>query len=480
LIALLIASTACGNDPTLEVPPGMSLSLAQDGDTSLPQEPKLVILISIDTLRADHLGCYGYQQPTSPAIDAFAKNAVLFEQAVAQAPSTLPSHASMFTSLYPEHHGAFYARQAGLAQGIQTLAGILSENGVSTAAFTGGGQLAPEFGLSRGFDLYDSEPEGPHFTDTVTSALEWLDDHVPTKAFLFLHTYEAHHPYTPQADLLKLFSKDYNGPLPDEISKDLIDEINRGETTIDDKDLAHIIATYDAEIRSVDSGWLALQRGLFERGLLDDALLVFTSDHGEEFSEHGYVGWHSHTLYDELLLVPLVMRFPHRWASGISVPFQVRSIDIAPTVLAALRLEVPAAFEGVSLLPLLAGGAKDPYLAALSQQDTGTDVRFVAVRHRSEKITPRRLQITTAFGTTGFFDKVALHLASAISPFMFFDLEQDPREQNDLARDAKKQIRRLESIDEFVSHSRPLATGSEVGLEIETADRLRALGYVTD
>ncbi len=477
--ALLTLVSACGDDSAQTVPV-MPSPVPLAALSSLPAAPKLVILISIDTLRADHLGCYGYDRPTSPAFDAFAEGAVIFRQAVAHAPSTLPSHASMLTSLLPEHHGAFYARRTALAQGIPTLASVLANNGFTTAAFTGGGQLAPEFGLTRGFDLYDSVPVGPRFSDTVSSAFQWLDDTAPPRAFLFLHTFEVHHPYTPPADLLALFSKEYDGPLPRQISTEILLAINQGETVIDESDLAHIIAAYDAEIRSVDAGWQALQSGLEERGVLDDALIVFTADHGEEFNEHGIVGWHSHTLFDELLLVPLVMRFPQGWGGGDDVLYQVRSIDITPTVVAALGLEAPDSFEGISLLPFIGGSAEDPGLAALSQQDNLKDVRFVSIRHRSQKLIPRLIQNIPIFDTHGLFDKMALHLAAAARPYMLFNLDEDPEERHDLSLGAKEQIRRLQSIDKNVSSARAITAGPEVELASETAERLRALGYITD
>ena len=478
-LVVLLLLAGCGVDPVPVAPVLPSPELHAVG-VSRPPQPNLVILVSIDTLRADHLGCYGYDRPTSPAIDAFSEGATVFTQAVAQAPSTLTSHASMLTSLYPEHHGAFFARSTALAPGIATLAGELADSGFATAAFTGGGQLAPEFGLTRGFDLYDGLPKGPRFADTVKSALQWLDETDPERAFLFLHTYETHHPYTPSSELLKLFSPAYEGRLGEEISKEMLDSINRGERQIDAADLEHIVAAYDAEILSVDSAFEALLRGLEERGLLDDVLLVFTSDHGEEFAEHGVVGWHSHTLFDELLLVPLVIRFPRGWGGGSQVPYQVRSIDIAPTILAAMGKDRPGSFEGVSLLPLVEGFDQDPELAALSQQDASEEVRFVSVRYQSKKILPRRLQTSSMFGDRGFFEKVALRLASILRPFVFFDLEQDPGERHDLSRESRKEIRRLQALDELATGSRPVVAGPEVELESETAERLRALGYIAD
>ena len=139
--------------------------------------------------------------------------------------------------------------------------------------------------------------------------------------------------------------------LPDEISKELLNSINRGETGIDERDLDHIKAAYDAEIRSVDEAFGELLRGLEALGLAGNTLVVFTSDHGEEFGEHGVVGWHSHTLYDELLSVPLLIRFPDGLAAGQTVEAQVRLLDLAPTITSAAGIEAPSTFEGVDLTP---------------------------------------------------------------------------------------------------------------------------------
>ena len=207
-----------------------ALALA-GGCRARPRTP--VILVSIDTLRPDHLGCYGYPRPTSPNLDAFRKDAVLFRQAIAHAPSTLASHASLLTSLLPPHHGASISNNLAVPRGVVTLAELLRAEGYATASFNGGVQLDPVWGLDQGFDTYMSvKPRGApaeslvdehdRFSFITEEARAWILDHEGPPFFLFLHTYEVHHPYSPDPADLDPFRGDYKGPLPDRITVDLL------------------------------------------------------------------------------------------------------------------------------------------------------------------------------------------------------------------------------------------------------------------
>lgn len=246
-----IACLVIGLGPALA---GFRVASAAGEDTS---RPRGLILISIDTLRPDHLGPYGYERATTPHLDRFAADAIRFETVVAQAPSTLPSHASLFTSLPPALHGALLGRRAALSSRHVTLAEILKEAGYHTAAFHGGVQMAKRFGLDQGFEVYE-EVNGS-FADTVARATAWIEGHPENDFFLFLHSYAVHHPYTPSKESLALLEPAYEGPLPDEISVELLKRINAGEVKISDRDLEHIKNTYDAEIRDMDA---ALERRL--------------------------------------------------------------------------------------------------------------------------------------------------------------------------------------------------------------------------
>jgi arylsulfatase A-like enzyme len=347
------------------------LSFAGENVRPVPR----VILISIDTLRFDHLGCSGYARPTTPNIDVFRRDAVLFSTAVAQASSTLASHASLLTSLLVPQHGASFKSGTALDGGVATLADALARRRIATLSFNEGGQLAPEYGLGRGFSRYRSARVGPgtaHFANEVELTLRWLQSNHDRPFFLFLHTYEVHHPYTPDArHLAEVEEAPYPGPLPAGATPlDLLVAINQGVRRITAADLRHIVATYDGQIRAMDDAFGALISSLKAQGLYDETTIIFTADHGEEFGEHGWVGWHSHTLYDELVRVPLLIKYPRGAHGGGTVTRQVRSIDIAPTVLALLQVPPPPGFQGSDLTPLVSG-RPEPARYAVSNLDGG-------------------------------------------------------------------------------------------------------------
>ena len=197
-----------------------------------------VILISIDTLRSDHLSCYGYARKTSPNIDAFGRDCVLFRNAIAPAPSTLPSHASMLTSLIPPHHGASFPLKRPIPKKIETLAEILRRYGYRAVSYHGGAKMAPEFGFGQGFEIYE-EKRRDDFDHPVEAAMDWLRQNSGETFFMFLHTYEVHLPYTPNPELLSFFETSYGGPLPRSISKAVKNDINHGRRKITEADGKH-------------------------------------------------------------------------------------------------------------------------------------------------------------------------------------------------------------------------------------------------
>jgi arylsulfatase A-like enzyme len=417
-----------------------------------------VVLISIDTLRPDHLGCYGYPRPTSPHLDAFREDAVLFRSAFAHAPSTLLSHASILTSLRPPHHGASIADDLAVPLEVVTLAEALRARGYATASFNGGVQLDGVYGLDQGFDVYESvRPRGAapenlvdaadRFGHTVARARDFLSRQEGRAFFLFLHTYEVHHPYSPDPADLAPFRGDYEGPLPDAISVELLEEINAGRRPVDERDRQHVVDAYDAEIRSADRAFGALVALLKERGLYDDALVVVTSDHGEELGEHGRLGWHSHTLYDELLRVPLLVKLPGNRRAGTTAGSLARGIDIAPTLLRALDLPVPASFEGRDLLARGAGAGPEQIW---SGREAGHGRVASSLRTPRWKLAGRRL----------------------------FDLERDPGEHVDVAATHLDVTRRLAEQRRAVIAERRIPPRRPAPVDEELRERLRALGYV--
>lgn len=326
--------------------------------------PPDVVLISIDTLRADHLSLYGYERATSPHIDAFAaERGVVFDNVVAAASSTKVSHASIFTGLDAHRHGV----QKGVVPAdLELLSERLHAAGYATVGVTGGGRVHPRYGFSQGFERYRyfTGSRRDELDDHLERALTLLDSASSQPLFLFFHTYEVHAPYRPRQPYYDRFGgRELSGeitvthlgdddPPPhwrwvmqDDSGQKLperpFDEVRR-----------LVIDAYDSSIAHVDRQLARLLARLDERR--SQALVIVTSDHGEAFGEGGRV---THGFLDDSnLMVPLVIALPGGRAAGLRIERQVRSVDLLPTILDLLELALPADIDGVSLRPLLEGG----------------------------------------------------------------------------------------------------------------------------
>lgn len=305
--------------------------------------PRNVVLVSIDTLRPDRLGFYGAVRPTSPVLDSLAADGTVFDVAVAQAPWTLPSHATMLTGLYGCVHGAVEGVASRLTQGVVPLASILRDAGYTTAAFTEDGFVLADV-FSAGFGRYQEHGNSlvSQIDQTVAAAVDWLRGNPNQPFFLFLHTYQTHGPYTVPPSFLPMFAAASDpatapgvGRAPDREEK---------------------LARYDRAIRYADTVLGQLFDELDHLGLTDRTLVVVTSDHGEAFGEHGYDG-HGRTMHDEVLRVPLLFRAPGLVASGRHVSGMVGLIDLVPTLLDLLSIEPRYALQGISLASLVRTGS---------------------------------------------------------------------------------------------------------------------------
>jgi arylsulfatase A-like enzyme len=434
------------------------------GGSGAPAQRPNAILISIDTLRADHVGAYGYALPTTPHLDALAADSLRVATCVAQAPITLASHASILTSLLPWHHGASITRETRIADGVVTLAEVLAGHGYQTASWNGGIQLDAAYGLDRGFEVYRSARPADANADAlvgpedrlrhgVDSAIRWVEERAGQGApfFVFLHSYEIHHPYTPDPERVEELGVTYAGSLPAHIPVDLLMEINSGERPVSPEDIAHIAHAYDAELRSADAAIGRLVAWLKETGRYDDTLIVVTSDHGEEFGEHGRVGWHAHTLYDELLRVPLVIKLPGSRLAGTVDARQARGIDVAPTLLAALSIEAPEQFAGRDLAAGAAAGGEAP--AAVSQHDVPGTAPMWGIRTPGWKL--KRMV------------SASLH-----------DLAADPQELENVIEAHPAQADALRRAGEALLGEREHLPGAPAPVSERTREQLRALGYV--
>jgi arylsulfatase A-like enzyme len=314
------------------------------------ERPRSVILISIDTLRADHLGCYGHPLPTSPNLDAFAAQGTLFDDAFAPSPWTLPSHVSLLTGLYPTRHGV-RTTDRRLADAIPSLATLLAQQGFETGAIVNAIIMRRHFGLAQGFAAYQMVPSDQSRVGSASrvtdAALRWLDDRRGRRVFLFLHYYDVHSDYRSLKRYERMFAP---GPSRFDGSTDQLTDVRSGRLPIDEAGAATLAGLYDAGIRQLDRELGRLFTRLREAGWLDDSAIVVTSDHGEEILDHGGV-LHGQTHYQEMLRVPLILRGP-TIPAGVRVRTPVSLVDVVPTLLALLGVAPHPGLDGIDLRPL--------------------------------------------------------------------------------------------------------------------------------
>lgn len=427
-----------------------------------------VVLVSIDTLRADRLGVYGAGRPTSPQIDAFAQRAVVFDNAIAQAPTTLPSHMSILTGLYPRGHGVVDPRMR-LSDETVTLAGALRRYGYRTAAFTGGGYVRPAFnyhGFDRfehsAFDDVDRSSERVLFEEMIA----WLEEGV-TPFFLFWHTYRVHSPYLPAAEFDRFAAEGYSGPVeldprtPSAVcagrdprcgSKGrfyfdyLIDQMGPA-------DIRYVLDKYDGEILSVSSTFARLLEALERSGVRDDTVVVVASDHGESFGDRPRDRRVGHgLLYQEIVRVPLIVHLPGM-ARQQRVSGLVENVDIMPTLLALVGAPVP---EGLDGRDLFAGGRE--------------------VRTRGHALTEYPARGMRAVVLERF--KVIETRSDEGVRFEIYDLEEDPGELRDLFGTGHPLESTLLALLESTGGDPGLSPAEGVELDDDVLRDLRALGYV--
>jgi arylsulfatase A-like enzyme len=397
--------------------------------------PLNVLVIGIDTLRSDHLGCYGYGRDTSPAIDGLAGQGVLFENTVSQSPWTLPSFGTVFTSLYPNQHGAMTI-VTRMRSSIPTLATVLHERDYATGAVVNASVLNPEFGMDLGFDFYDpTPPEGRRADEVTNDVLEWIDLNKSRPFLMFAHYYDPHEPYAPPPPYDERFDPDYTGRIGNSF---VLHDHFPGvvSTQFDDlraltpQDWDHIRALYDGEIAFTDAAVGRLLKGLEDLGLRDNTLIVLLSDHGEEFFEHEGFG-HGHSLYGEVIRVPLMFSLPGTIGRGQVVSRQVRLVDVMPTILETLGIETDLHLEGTSLLPLMTGRAR---VASYPGTLFTPEVAYTeGLLHGPEKK-----------GITSTPWKLVYDFRSRDE--MLFNLDEDPAEQRNLLESRPEALSLLEGM----------------------------------
>ncbi|MBN1423082.1 sulfatase-like hydrolase/transferase [Candidatus Fermentibacteria bacterium] len=454
-----------------EAPAGSVDPAAQARVASRPN----VLLIVVDTMRADRLGCYGYPHDTSPALDAMAAEGIVFKHTVAQASWTKPSIATILTGLYPSTHQAT-SKVSTLPDAVVTMAEVFHAQGYYTAGFADNINIAPMFGFGQGFceyrylapayffgasesasklTLYDlvrlvrerflskAKHVDHYYRDAeyvTDEAIGWLKRNKDRPFFLFVHYMDPHDPY---------FVHPYNGV-----------GYARVSTPNPPLEMAPKLSTvYDQEIAFWDRSFADLMAHLRSEGILDSTIVVVTADHGEEFAEHGG-WWHGTTLYDVEILVPLVIRMPHAVSAGTVITPQVRLMDVAPTLLASCGLPVPAAMQGQPL-----NWERSDF--------RGIDTVFAEEDFEGNLLTAVRTPDWKLI-------RANQHNPRGLDPLELYNVAADPRERVSRVKDNPDAVRALQAtIDDIQHEAMKVAVQSQTHeLDADTKKQLRALGYM--
>jgi arylsulfatase A-like enzyme len=425
-----------------------------DGDRPGDDRPNIIVVL-LDTLRADRLGCYGGERVgLTPALDALARRGVRFHDTMSAGPCTLPSHASLFSSLYGSEHGVYFRER--LPDEVVTVAEVLRDGGYQTHAQTEGIFVHHEFGLAQGFDTFTVGSTG--IRATFTAAMDRVRD-LSGPFFLFLHTYEAHIPYAPPEALRKRWVRPYDGPFTEATAGS---DLKAGPEEIVPADVQYLRDLYDAEIAFTDrwvGRWVTFME---EQGWMEESLLVVTSDHGDEFHEHGGFN-HGHSLYQEQLRVPLILYQAGKFEGGVKVEHTVHGVDLAPSLALAAGIQPPDAWRGAPL--------------SLTPPETSrplfTPFRTLVSNHRTAAWRVGSMKLISFREESGEFDPMA--------EAQLYDLSQDPGEQVNLwppeadEDRAKTWLERLE--DQFSMY--PLRSEAQSVQAGHEAD-IQAMGYAGD
>lgn len=474
-----------------------------DGEKELFSPPRAIIIVSIDTLRADHLGLYEYERFTSPALDEFGAQGVVFEDASSTTPWTLPAHASMLTGLFPLSHGVLSASTA-LSEEVGTLAGWFFEAGWDTAAVVNAIWLKRDsYGLTRDFEKYlfieDADYRRRSPSRWVTDqAIEWISAQGERPLLLFVHYYDVHADYASLPEYERLLVSSYEG-LADG-SAWQIERANFAEAHIaycleksdpaqcefgsrekprridaemervefDSADVDHLEQLYDAGIRQMDSEISRFLGFLESSNRSHDSIVMITSDHGEEFMEHGRLG-HSISTHQQSLRVPLLVRGPGVPA-GVRISTPVSLVDLAPTVLSLAGLKASAKVDGLDISRLWrtfdSSLFDDRYLYGEASEGLQKAKGLPGVYPIYRSVRQGRFKLIQQSGV-------------GAPKYELFDLGQDPDEQNDVmsvypqrAATLMTELKRRHSV-----LSEPRNQGSEVELDESELEQLRALGY---
>ncbi len=471
VLCCVAALAAAADEPA--GPPAASEGATQSEVVERRRKPPIV-LISLDTLRADHLGCYGYSRDTSPNIDVFVKDAVLFEQYVNTGGGTLPVHMSMLTSLHPTVHDVDFKGTRPLDPARITLAEQLAEAGYTNVAFVDGGRMFGGHGFTQGFDIYDDR--GGRFRRILPKVYEWLDANHSEQFFLFVHTYDIHSqynklPYDSPRGFNQTFARDYSGSFDgcrdglcaSTLLMHLNEELAAGRLkpteVFSPEDLEYLVALYDGGIRYVDDELSRFFGRLKELGLYEEALIIVTSDHGEAFFEHGRL-LHKEA-YEEIARIPLIVKLPGATGAGLRIKSLYSVLDLMPTILDVAGVAPNEDVQGRSLVPVIGGASLE-----------ARDVRIGA--GQKGKLRMQQWSYVSESTRTG-------------RPPRLFYLPEDPGEQRDLIDSYALLAERFEAEyqagyradrERLARFSKGRTRIAPVEMSPEKLEELRGLGYL--
>lgn len=428
-----------------------------------PTSPNIV-LVTVDTLRADRLGNWAYPRGTTPAIDRFTAQGTSFVTNIVPRGQTWPTLASILTSQYPVTHGVRKNGQA-LVDEVRTLGEVLAEQGYQCGAFLSNSGHAAWPGFDPLEDLRDEDGR------LLAHAKGWMRGNAEGPFFLWIHFFSPHRPFQPPPPYVDLYDAEYSGPVDGSIEQ--MKAITAGELPFGPRDLRHMNARYDGEIRHLDRLFGELMDALDEQGLAGNTVVAFTADHGEElFERHRYFS-HSASIYDSVLRAPLAFRWPGKVPARRTVEGITESIDVAPTLLALAGLGIPADWEGRALDEVIAGRATlDDGHAAVSELED----RIVSLRTPRERYiyNPDDFDFPMEGGATG--------LVFPIDVEELYLLGDDPGERVNRAAERPDQVEALRTrtqgwmTDHLWEEARTRHAGSEIPDHVR--ESLEAIGYM--
>ncbi|MCP4606839.1 MAG: sulfatase [Proteobacteria bacterium] len=453
-----------------------ALRLAPSRIETKGRKARNAVVVLIDTLRADKLTVYSKTRVRTPAFDKFAKESTLFERCQAPSNWTKPSCATVLTGLYPDTHKA-RGHSSKLASSLKMASEMFLSSGFATGAFIANGYLATEFGFNRGWTKYINfirEKKQTEAEHVFKESLDFIAANKDKPFFTYIQTIDPHVPYDPPSEDLKLYdATEYDGPVQNRSTGNLLEEFKRKRVELNTRDRRRLEALYDGEVTYHDRYFGHFLDGLNKLGVLNDTMIIVCSDHGEEFFDHDSVG-HGHTLHQELLHVPLVIRAPGVVPAGKRIKSEVGLGDILPTLLAATNAPLPKRIEGRDLLPICNGGLPDPLCAAFSSFYSEADSRNLswAVRKGDFKLRMRGPAVT-----------------------YLYNLASDPRERTDVDTRYPLALRALRiALGQFIAapDKRNWTSGQIAGQIVgapkthdeqaempeDLKQQLRALGYI--